>query len=230
MNRVQNEPAEQASLTGVALLRIDNIVDYCGIMLDNVCKLSNTARHAPQKRGKENTMAVETWLDIISTDKQGYQDTLTFRVKDLAFAAAQTLPTAAKIEAVIDAIYGPDKPSTNIVTSYQIRVQETVSSAVGGSGSSPTSEAARVRNSLTAIPGNWLFRIPGLDKSAVSFDPSNPNSISTSGAPWAAIRTALADAAIAVSDPAGAYVAVPSTEIAEAVSAVDGRRAPLRPR
>lgn len=178
-------------------------------------------------------MAVKTWLNIVSRDAQGYQDTLTFRVKDIAFAAAQTLPAPAKIQAVIDAIYGSTgQPSTNEVMSYNIMVEQTVSESGGGVGSSPTSEAARVRNDLETIPGPpWLFRIPGLNKAAVAFDTSNPNSIVVVGASWTAIRAALTDAAIAVGDPLDdTYEATGSADLAQAASAVDGRRAPLRPR
>src|SRR5258706_11323444 len=176
-------------------------------------------------------MAVVTTLNIVSEDAQGYQDTLQFVVKPIAFATAPALPVAAKIEAVINSIYSlSDTPSASRVINYYIKVEETAPGATGGNGEPPTSERARVRNALDAVPGNWLFSIPGLNKAAVSFDPTNPNSISTSGAMWDAIRTALTDAAIAVSDPAGAYEAATSDEIAQVASAFDGRRAPLRPR
>ncbi|SRR6266404_1070609 len=175
-------------------------------------------------------MAVITTLNIVSRDAQGHFDTLEFVVKPIAFAAAQTLPAAAKIQAVIDAIYSDEStPSSNVVVSYYIKVEQTVPESNGGDGASPTSQAVRVRNSLDAIPGNWLFRIPGLNEAAVSFDPTNPNSISTVGAMWDAIRAALADAAIAVSDPAGAYTAVAEDELAQVASVFDGRRAPMRP-
>lgn len=176
-------------------------------------------------------MALNTYLDITTEDAQGYQNNLRFRVKPLALAAAQTLPAAAKIEAVIDSIFGNGSvPSLQKVLSYAIVVLEDAPGSTGGNGSSPTSEAAQVRNDIDGIPGNWMFRIPGLNKAAVTFNPVNPNSISTSGAMWDAIRDALTDAAIAVSDPEGAYSAASSDDIAQVAQAVDGRRAPMRPR
>jgi hypothetical protein len=176
-------------------------------------------------------MAVETFLEIVSEDAQGYQDTLSFRIAPLAFAAAQTVPTAAEIDAVIDAIFGTTGvPSTQRVVSYSVRIQQDAPASTGGNGEAPTSEAIRVRNELTGIPGNWLFRIPGLNKAAVLFDPTNPNSISTTGAMWDAVRAALAAAHIAVADPTGGYSATPEDEIAQVATVFDGRRAPLRPR
>jgi len=176
-------------------------------------------------------LAVTTWLDITTEDAQGYQDTLSFRVKPIAFATAQTLPAAAKIDAVIDALFGnTGVPSSQTVLKYAIRVEEDAPASNGGNGEAATSTAIRTRNELSGIPGNWMFRIPGLNKAAVTFDPTNPNSISTTGSMWDAIRAALADAAIAIADPAGAYVATPEDEIAQVATAVDGRRAPMRPR
>jgi len=176
-------------------------------------------------------LALNTYLDIMVRDGQRQKATLTFRIKPLALAAAQTLPTAAKIEAVIDAIFASTgTPGDSVCDGYSVRVTEDAPGSTGGTGVSSISSAAKVRNSLDAIPGNWLFSIPGLNKAAVSFDPTNPNSISTVGAMWDAIRTALSDAAIAVSDPAGAYVAVASDEIAQSATGFDGRRSPPRPR
>jgi hypothetical protein len=176
-------------------------------------------------------MALNTYLDIHVRDGQKQLSTLTFRIKPLALAAAQTLPAAAKIDAVIDAIFTvADTPSDAQCIGYSVRVTEDTPASTGGNGASAISSAAKVRNSLDAIPGNWLFSIPGLNKAAVSFDPTNPNSISTVGAMWDAIRDALTDAAIAVSDPVGSYVAVPSDEIAQSATGFDGRRSPPRPR
>lgn len=176
-------------------------------------------------------MALNTYLDIEVRDGQRQKATLTFRIKPLALAAAQTLPAAAKIEAVIDSIFAAGStPGDAVCTGYSVRVTEDSPGSSGGAGVSSISSAAKVRNSLDAIPGNWLFSIPGLNKAAVSFDPTNPNSISTVGAMWDAIRTALTDAAIAVSDPAGAYVAVTSDELAQSATGFDGRRSPPRPR
>jgi len=175
-------------------------------------------------------MAVITKLGIISEDAQHYQDTLEFRIAPLAFAAAQTVPTPTEINAVINSIFGADSvPSTNRVLGYYVKIEQTAAD-LGGAGIAATSEAARVRNDPDGVPGNWIFRIPGLNKAAVSFDSSNPNSISTTGAMWDAVRTALAAAHIAVSDPLGAYSATPEDEIAKTAQAVDGRRAPMRPR
>jgi len=142
-------------------------------------------------------LALNTYLDIFVEDGQKQKATLSFRIKPLALAAAQTLPAAAKIEAVIDAIFASTgTPGDAKCEGYAVRVFEDAPGSSGGAGVSSISSAAKVRNSLDAIPGNWLFSIPGLNKAAVSFDPTNPNSISTVGAMWDAIRTALSDAAI----------------------------------
>jgi hypothetical protein len=176
-------------------------------------------------------LALNTYLDITTTDAQGYQNTLTFRIKPLALAAAQTLPSAAAIAAVIDSIFAAaDTPSMNKVLSYDVRVHEDNPSSSGGDGNAPTSEAVVPRNSINDIPGEWIFRIPGLNKAAVTFDPINPSSVSTSGTMWDDIRDALTDALIAVSNPSGAYGALNANQLAEVAQAVDGRRAPMRPR
>jgi len=90
-------------------------------------------------------MPNKTFLGIVSEDAQGYQRTLEFRIGDIAFAAAQDLPTPTKIDAVINAIYGDSgKPSNSKVISYYIKV-EALQVDMGGTGGSPTSEAARVK-------------------------------------------------------------------------------------
>lgn len=176
-------------------------------------------------------MAVITWLDINVQDAQKRKATLSFRIKPIAFATGQALPSAAKIDAVIDSIFNTaDSPSDAKVLSYAVRVEETAPLSTGGAGGAALSFTARVRNSVDAIPGNWLFHIPGLLKSRVSWSPTDPNSIGTTGVDWDAIRDALTDADIAVSDPEGAYTAVPADEIAEFATGVDGRRSPMRPR
>jgi hypothetical protein len=176
-------------------------------------------------------MALKTWLDIFTQDGQKQKATLSFRIKPVALAAAQDLPTAAKIDAVINAIFAAGSvPGDAEVTGYAVRVEEDAPTATGGGGVSSISSTAKVRNDIDGIPGNWLFSIPGLNKGAVSFDPTNPNSISTVGAMWDAIRTALTDAAIAVSDPEGAYAAAASDTIAQSATGFDGRRSPPRPR
>jgi hypothetical protein len=176
-------------------------------------------------------LALDTFLDIFVEDGQKQKATLTYRIKPLALAGSQTLPAAAKIEAVISSIFdSAGTPGDSIVLGYAVRVHENAPGAAGGFGQSSVSSSAKVRNSLDSIPGNWLFSIPGLNKAAVSFDPTNPNSISTVGGMWDAVRTALTDAAIAVSDPAGSYAAVSSDEIAMSATGFDGRRSPPRPR
>lgn len=176
-------------------------------------------------------MALNTYLRITSEDAQGYQDTLEYRIAPLALAAAQTLPTAVEIDAVIDAIFGTTgKLSTNKVLSYEVAVRQDAPASTGGNGTAPTSEAGVLRNSIGDIPGDWLSRIPGLDKASVTWNPSNPNSFSTIGIIWDDYRDAVTAAHIAVSAPTGAYAAVSASAIAEVANAVDGRRAPMRPR
>lgn len=176
-------------------------------------------------------MAVITWLDVHLRDGQKQKATLSLRIAPLAFAAAQTVPTATEINAVIDSLFADtDTPSDAHVESYAVRIEQTVPESSGGNGVSSISSAVRTRNALDAIPGNFLVTVPGLNKNAVSFDPVNPNSISTVGAMWDAYRTASTAAHIAISDPVGAYVALTSDEVAEVATAFDGRRSPPRPR
>ena len=171
-------------------------------------------------------MAVATYLDIMTQDAQKEKATLTFRINPATFGAT-TLPTAAKIEAVINAVFGNTKFSTNIVTAYAVRVEEEAPVALGGTGGSPSSQAMRVRNEIGTK--NWMFSVPGLVKSNVTWDPVNPNSISTSDALFTALRAALVDAAIAFGDPAN-YAATPTDEAAQTATGYDGRRTPPRPR
>lgn len=172
-------------------------------------------------------MAVLTFLDIHTTDAAGRDATLTYRIKPAAFGATN-LPASAVINAVINSHFGDAKLSTNIVKSYAIRVVEDAPTAVGGSGTAPSSQAARLRSEIS--DGNWLTSVPGLNQGAVVFDPTNPNSISVSGTIWDTIRAALVDSDIAVSDPVGAYSAAAETDIAQVATLFDGKRAPARPR
>lgn len=175
-------------------------------------------------------MTVKTWLDLYLEDGQKQKRTLSLRVKDIAFAAAQTLPAAAKIEAVIDALFAPeDTPSNAKCTGYAIRVEQDVPGTSGGDGTSAITTAVRTRNEITDLTGNWLMTIGGMNKSAVAFDSTNRNSISTVGAMWDAARAALADAAIAVGDPDDTvYAAAPEDELFGSASGFDGRRAAPR--
>lgn len=169
-------------------------------------------------------MALSTWLDIHAQDAQGRKATLTFRIKAAALGAT-TLPTAAKIEAVIDAIFGADVISDAIVTGYDVRVnQDSVPGAPGGAGGSSISTAARVRNEP---PDNWLFAVPGIAENNVVFDPTNRNSISTVGAIWTAIRDALTDAEITIKNPETG-VDLADTSVATTATLYDGKRSPMR--
>lgn len=172
-------------------------------------------------------MAVHTLLDIYSHDAQGRDAVLSFRIKPAAFGAT-TLPTAAKIEAVIDALFGSTVFSTNIVDGYAVRVVEDAPGAVGGNGAVAVSSALRVRSEIAT--NNWLFSIPGLNEAYVVFDPTNPNSVSVSSSNWDALRAALVDAAIAVSAPEGTYAAVITSLLAQTATTYDGKRSPMRPR
>lgn len=177
-------------------------------------------------------MAVKTWLDIHVEDGQLQKATLSLRVKDIAFAAAQSLPVAAKIDAVIDSIFAEaDTPSNARVTGYAIRVEEDAPGSTGGGGESAISSTAKTRSALTAIPGNWLLSIPGLNKFAVTWGTVDRNGIVTVGGIWTAIRAAMSDAAIAVGDPQPElYAATPSAQLFQEASGFDGRRAAPRPR
>lgn len=177
-------------------------------------------------------MALRTWIDIHVEDGQHQKATLSLRVKDIALAAAQTLPSAAKIEAIINAVFADSgTPSTAICVSYAVRVEEDAPGALGGEGTSAISSAIKTRNSNITLPGNWLLSIPGMNKGDLTWDLTNRNSISTTGSMWDAVRAAMADAAIAVGDPIPpTYEATPEAELFYSASGFDGRRAAPRPR
>lgn len=178
-------------------------------------------------------MTVKTWLDLHTEDGQGQKATVSLRVKDIAFAAAQTLPAAAKIDAIIDALFSSDNstPSNAKCMSYAIRVEQDTPTGEGGNGTSAISSAIKTRNAIEAIPGNWLLSLPGLNKDAVTFGTVDRNSIVVIGGMWDAVRAALADAAIAVGDPQStSYSATAEDELFQEASAFDGRRSAPRPR
>lgn len=175
-------------------------------------------------------MVQKTFLDIETRDAEGYTNRLRFRIID--YVQSVGLPPTNKAEAVIAAIFGTDgtKPSNQVVTSWAFVVEETSPTSPGGNGTSATAIAARARNHLTPAVDEWMFSIPGLSKAAVTFDPRNPNSISVTGSMWAAVRTALADPAIAVGNPApDTYEAEDITVLIESASQFNGRRGPKRP-
>lgn len=195
------------------------------LKLDIIVKLHVTCGE------RTHDLALNTYLDIFTEDGQKQKATLTYRIKPLALASAQTLPAAAKIEAVIAALFAPaDLISDAHVVGYAVRVHEDAPGETGGDGISSISSTVRTRNALDAIPGDFLVTVPGLNKAAVSFDPVNPNSISTVGTMWDTYRTAVTDAAIAISDFVGSYLALTSDEVAQVATAFDGRRSPPRPR
>ncbi len=173
---------------------------------------------------------LETFLDIHTKDAQNRKRDLTFEIKPSAYGAT-TIPVAAKIDAVIASIFGPDNltPSLSIVTGYAIRIEELDPAEIGGPGSSASSDAFRVRN-VVGEDTEFLFSIPGADKSAVLFDPTNPNSVVMTTGLWSAVRAALVDAAIAISSPEDSYVAISSGQIAQSSTFYDGRVSPPRPR
>jgi len=171
-------------------------------------------------------MTVKTYLVLETEDGQGYKEFVKVRIKDSAFGTG--IPTEAKITAVSDALFGTVTPSTQILTGYSIQVVQDTPGSVLGSGSSPTAMAARTRNEL--FGADFPFSIPGLNESVVTFDPTNPNSISVVGTMWDDIRTALTDAAIAWSAPDGAYSAVSSDNTIQVATAFQGRRTPKRVR
>lgn len=176
-------------------------------------------------------MVEKTFLEIVTQDAEGYSNTLQFRIKDVTFGAT-TLPTKAHCDAVVAALYGPDgtTPSNQIVTSYRIVLEEDSVTTPAGNGTSATAIAARTRNEAASPITEWMFSIPGLSKSAVSFDPRNPNSILATDAIWATLRTALAAADIAIANPEPvSYVPTPISEIAQSISQFNGRRGPKRP-
>lgn len=172
-------------------------------------------------------MALTTWLWIETEDAQGYQDTLKLRIKPAALGST-TLPTAAKIDAVIASVYGNTVLSTNIVKSYSVVVTQDTPTDDGGTGGSPTSEALRTRSEVST--NDFIIKIPGLNKANVSFDSSNPNAVVVTGTMFQDVRDALTDSEIAVSAPEGAYAAVADSLLLQTAVVYDGRRAPLKPR
>ncbi len=175
-------------------------------------------------------MALKTYLDIHTRDAQGYTNTLSMRVINAAFGAT-TLPTAAKIVAVVESIFGEDKVSDQIVDGWSIRVhQDDSSTAPGGNGDSATAIAARTRSGIEEGPlVEKLLSIPGLAKANVLYNPSDENEIVMTTALWAGVRAALVDAGIGFQADDDVHVFT-SAEIAEVGTAFNGRRGPKRPR
>jgi hypothetical protein len=176
-------------------------------------------------------LTVKTFLDINVRDAQGYQATLRFRIAPLAFAAAQTVPTATEINAVINSLFGSGVvPSNASVLGYSVVINQD-DAALGGEGDSPISESLRVRSNIGGLVIPFMFAIPGLAKSNVVYDPTNPNAVSTASGMWDTIRTALTAAHIAIApiEP-DTYDAVASDDLAQVATVYDGRRAPMRPR
>lgn len=183
-------------------------------------------------------MAVRTFINIFTRDSQNYTETIPIEISALGFGAGQNLPTVAQIDAITAAMFGPGgvghKPSTSIVYAYSVEVVEDGPAGVVGDGTVATSIAAKTRSGI-GVTGNTdpfgnlegeELRIPGLNKASVLFDPVNPNSITTSGATWAAIRTALL-AVGWVSKGAHTYT---SAEMLESAVQFNGKRAPKRSR
>ncbi len=179
-------------------------------------------------------MSVKTKVHIFTSDNEQYTEDMSFFVTPSAFGAGVDLPTVAQIEAVISAVFAASaKPSTSMVTSYSVEVIETLDANLGGNGAVATSIAAKTRNGIgLAGPVDRLgeltgieLRVPGLNKSAVSFDMTNPSSIIVVGSPWAAVRTALQ--AIGMRAPDGTDI---SASTIESATAFNGKRAPKRAR
>lgn len=172
-------------------------------------------------------VALKTYLDIAVQDGQRRDKTLSFRIKPATFGST-TLPSKAKIEAVINTIFGSGLPSNAAVKTYGVRlVEDDVTTAPGGSGGSPVASTARSRSGAS----EYIEEIPGIDESNVSFDSSNKNAISTTTTAWRAAATALADTEIAIGDPAPTtYAATAVTDIFRSASYFLGKRVPARVR
>jgi hypothetical protein len=180
-------------------------------------------------------VAIYTQIHLYTKDAQGVKGTLSFYVAPLAFAAAQTLPLQANIEALVSAIFGAANPSTSIVYAYSVEVLNKLDlgTELGGPGDSATVIAAKGRSGIGLVgnPGpsgleGEEFKIPGLNKGAVTFLTTAPNVISTVGTTWDDIRTAL----VALGYRFPGATAYTSGEILEAATAFNGRRAAPRSR
>jgi hypothetical protein len=172
-------------------------------------------------------MATKTWLVFVTADAQGYEEFVKIRILPSAFGTG--VPTTAKIEALGDAIFGTDKVSDQIISRYYVMVENDAPGSTGGNGDVATATAVRTRSEIDSA--DFPFSLPGLNKANVSFDPTNPNSISTTGALWDAIRAALVDAAIAWQAPDSIGTApVSSANTMQVANAFQGRRAPKRVR
>lgn len=172
-------------------------------------------------------MTLKTYLKIQLRDGQKRDKTLSFRIKPAAFGST-TLPSEAKIEAVINALFGSGLPSNAAVKAYGIElVEDDVTTAPGGSGGSSLANTARSRNGNS----EYIEEIPGIDESNVAFDASNKNAIVTTTTAWRAAATALADSEIAIGDPAPtSYAATAATDIFRSATFFLGKRVPARVR
>ena len=135
-----------------------------------------------------------TFLVIDTADAQGYHEEVKIRIPDGSFDGT-VLPTAGKVSDIIAALFGTTKLSDQIVYGYRIEVHNDPDDGItGGTGNVATAMYGRFRQEIAVL--DWPFALPGLNKANVVFDPTNPNSFSTSGALFTAARAALTAAGI----------------------------------
>lgn len=183
-------------------------------------------------------MAVVTFVHIYSRDQQGYTERVTVEVTPAAFGAT-TLPTAAHIEALIDAIFGTtggaDGVSTNIVYAYSVEVVQDAPATVGSrDGLVATSIALKGRSGIGVAGRTGRFgqegvelRLPGFDKGSVTYNPQDRNQANMAAVIFDPIRSALET--LGYRDPLTGYV-FGLVEILETGVVFNGKRQPMRPR
>ena len=181
-------------------------------------------------------MTTSTRINIVTSDAQGYEETLSFYVAPVAFGAAVDLPTVTNIENLIHAIFGSTTPyaSTSILKSYSVEVIQDDPGETGGNGAVGTNIAGKLRSGIGIVGPvgrngqreGIEMRIPGLDKSQLALNPQDLNSIVVSPDPWAAIRAALHT----LSYRPNSGLAFDTVDIMQTGVIFTGTRAPMRPR
>jgi len=173
-------------------------------------------------------MALPCFVNIVAHDAQGRDTSFKWRVPDADYGTTD-LPSSAQILAVVNAVFGDTKLSNSIIEAVQIMLVDESFAGGGGDGSSASAIALRARSAI-GDANEFLLSWGGADEANLVFDPENPNAVSGSTALWTAVRTALTAATVAISAPTGAYSAVASGDLFQAISLFNGRRGPMRPR
>jgi hypothetical protein len=181
-------------------------------------------------------MTMPTRVHIYTRDAEGTEAKQSFWITQANFGAGVNLPTQAHIEALIALEFGLPSAalaSTSIVYAYSVEVINELDfgSFLGGDGTVASAIAAKARTGIgvsgkvgpLGLEGEE-FKVPGLNKGAMSFNPAAPAIINMTIDPWLSMRGALHDVGYAQKDG----TAYTTAEMLESGVVFNGKRAPQR--